>query len=227
MDSKKLNYFDIGHIYIIEDNFRGLIKIGCSANPKDRIKVILNSSAAKGRTFISHKIANRFYIEKMMHNHFSKNKVLSEWFKVDFETAKSKLLTILPQQITNVQIENCLKEKNLQLEKALKGIADKFDNHFKESAKNLEDYYFDAAGYLSDILVFIKNMHKMILTCRPSETELVKSEFLHSETINCMEKSISNISILYATYISDLNLMNQKQRTVFREKLKSNLDREN
>lgn len=74
-----------GSVYIVQKK-TGNIKIGVSKNPLERIEAIeTHMGEYLNRKFVSEK--NVFYkkIERKLHRHYKKHRILGEWFKIDFD----------------------------------------------------------------------------------------------------------------------------------------------
>lgn len=82
----------IGHVYVIEDAERGIVKIGKSTKPQDRINHIKSISCIKGREFISDKVDNALVYENKVHLHLKGNRVEGEWFDISFDDAVKTVL---------------------------------------------------------------------------------------------------------------------------------------
>jgi len=77
-----------GYVYIIEDNSRGLVKIGASINPKIRTKTICSThNINNSRLFISQQIKDYTTVEVRTHAHFINHRKYGEWFNVKFNDA--------------------------------------------------------------------------------------------------------------------------------------------
>lgn len=81
-----------GHVYVIEDAEKGIVKIGKSTNPQDRIKSIKSISCTKGREFISDKVDNALSYENKVHLHLKDSRVQGEWFSISFDDAVKVVL---------------------------------------------------------------------------------------------------------------------------------------
>lgn len=73
-------------IYIIK--FRdGIIKIGVSKNPQQRIKTIEKNSGRTARDkYITKPVNNSFKIENKLKNKFKSNNIKGEFYNLDFDT---------------------------------------------------------------------------------------------------------------------------------------------
>lgn len=77
-----------GYVYIIEDNSRGLVKIGASINPKVRAKTICSThNINNSKIFISPHIKDHTTAEIKIHAHFINYRKYGEWFSVGFNDA--------------------------------------------------------------------------------------------------------------------------------------------
>ena len=84
-----------GYVYILQKENK-LIKIGVSINPQKRINAIRTHSAENfENVFISKKTKEYKCLERKMHQVFKKERVMGEWFNVDFNLAKDFLESAL------------------------------------------------------------------------------------------------------------------------------------
>jgi len=85
-----------GAVYLIE-NSNGMVKIGKSFNPKERIKCIeTQGNITIKNPFITEKSEEYSKLETALHKHFKMNRVKGEWFFAPFEDIKKHLLEIFP-----------------------------------------------------------------------------------------------------------------------------------
>lgn len=79
----------IGYVYLISD--RNIVKIGKSQKPKMRIETILGAMKIKTpKIFISDAHTNYSVNEKLLHEHFSKERIKGEWFNLDIEKVSNE-----------------------------------------------------------------------------------------------------------------------------------------
>lgn len=80
-----------GYVYAIQKENK-LVKIGVSVNPEKRINTIRTHSAEVIlNIFISEKTNKYKEIERKIHQMFKKERVMGEWFNVDFQLAKQRI----------------------------------------------------------------------------------------------------------------------------------------
>lgn len=77
----------IGHIYIMECLETGLVKLGRSGRPENRIRGLRNSSGTTGREWVSTMLIDMVEAEKMMHKMFSGQRESGEYFRCSFDDA--------------------------------------------------------------------------------------------------------------------------------------------
>ena len=91
-----------GYVYILQKENK-LVKIGVSVNPEKRINAIRTHGAEKFiNVFISSKTESYKEIERQLHSFFKKERVMGEWFNVDFDVAKERIeifSNIIPKTI--------------------------------------------------------------------------------------------------------------------------------
>lgn len=109
-DLDKYTIKDTGHVYVVEDKEKGIVKIGKSANPKQRIRNIKRAACAQGREYISHKVLSMSSFENKAHKALAEHHIANEWFKVSFKKAVEVVNSLLPKEVTAEQIE-FLKQK--------------------------------------------------------------------------------------------------------------------
>lgn len=89
-----------GYVYALHDDEQGLVKIGCSINPKLRIKTLARDNNIKGEYnfFISNKVSDYLLQEKRCHALFEGSRVGGEWFSSSFREIVDgiKIITKLP-----------------------------------------------------------------------------------------------------------------------------------
>jgi hypothetical protein len=82
-----------GKVVYLAQRADGAIKIGISANPRDRMK---NLEKASGVPFVyiylSRPFGNPGRVEKVLHQRYSNSRMLGEWFKVNPTEAAGILL---------------------------------------------------------------------------------------------------------------------------------------
>lgn len=101
---------DVGHVYVVEDKEKGIVKIGRSANPKQRIRNIKRAACAQGREYVSHKVLGMSSFENKTHKALAEHHIANEWFKISFAKAVEVVNGLLPKEVTAEQIE-FLKQK--------------------------------------------------------------------------------------------------------------------
>lgn len=77
----------IGNIYIMECRETGLVKLGRSGRPTERLRGLRNSSGTTGRDWVSTMLVDMVEAEKMMHNRFSSQRESGEYFRCSFDDA--------------------------------------------------------------------------------------------------------------------------------------------
>ena len=78
-------------VYLFE-NVHNHVKIGVSSNPVKRARTLSNQSGYKIiRTFWTNPSPKFREIEKDLHKKFSIYRMKGEWFKIDFDKAKTTL----------------------------------------------------------------------------------------------------------------------------------------
>jgi DNA-binding transcriptional MerR regulator len=88
------NYYTDSYLYIIK-NIKGLIKIGVSISPTERIQKLSSSAGEKYTTikiylFNEEIDAKPYEVEKFLHSLFEKQRVFGEWFNLtNYQIAKA------------------------------------------------------------------------------------------------------------------------------------------
>ena len=76
-----------GHVYVIQYK-SGLVKIGKTINPKQRLDALKTMTASKiKRSFVSPFITKPTALESKTHKHFRANRMHGEFFKISFDEA--------------------------------------------------------------------------------------------------------------------------------------------
>ena len=144
----------VGYIYVIEDVQRGLVKIRKSVDPVARISNIVNiSGITKIKQFISHRIAGYSQVEHRMHVIFTDHRVRGEWFRCDFEEAKSALISILPAEITEEEVVETRKRDMERSASALETMREKFSGSSTDIRRTPMDW----------TLEFLSSAHQFVL----------------------------------------------------------------
>lgn len=108
------DYMKIGYVYLLEDLERGLVKIGKTRKPKQRLSTLRTSSGVKGgREFITDRINGYGSLEKRMHMHFKDQRTQGEWFNVSFNDALDILSASVPDAISDREYEDLKAECRL------------------------------------------------------------------------------------------------------------------
>lgn len=86
---------DIRYIYIMKNDL-GLYKIGVSTLPNRRRSEIERASGVRTRVIFSSIVKHALRYERMLHNHFRKNRTHGEWFSnLNVEMVENKLNEII------------------------------------------------------------------------------------------------------------------------------------
>lgn len=83
-------YMKRGFVYLISDVEKNLYKIGVTTGSiENRMKKLQTGNGTELLLVNYYECDYPFKVEKMLHNHFSNRKVLSEWFDLTDEEALS------------------------------------------------------------------------------------------------------------------------------------------
>lgn len=69
-------------VYLIGDN-EGRYKIGCTKNPKNRLKQLQTANAADLQIIHAVEVSNDFKVENVMHRKYAHKNISGEWFVLD------------------------------------------------------------------------------------------------------------------------------------------------
>lgn len=77
-----------GHVYVIQGDDGGPVKIGISSDPRKRLSAIQAASGRLlSRVWVSAEVLNPRSIEASMHGRFRASRSAGEWFDVEFDEA--------------------------------------------------------------------------------------------------------------------------------------------
>ncbi|WP_241640047.1 GIY-YIG nuclease family protein [Rosenbergiella epipactidis] len=113
----------VGHVYILEDVKRGMVKIGRSQNPIKRLDTIRTSAGIYGgREYVTHRVEDSSNLELSMHNIFSSCRLNGEWFEVNFDKVVSALELLTPKQLDDEKYEKARIIARNEAEKSAEGL---------------------------------------------------------------------------------------------------------
>lgn len=69
------------YLYLIHDTVQNTLKIGISANPKNRFRNI--QLATSNKLVMLYALKGKAHLERELHNEFAEIRLASEWFKYD------------------------------------------------------------------------------------------------------------------------------------------------
>lgn len=106
---KTVEMSKVGYVYLLEDVKRGMVKIGRSQNPTQRLDAIRTSAGILGgREYVTHRVQDSSSLEISMHNVFSEFRLNGEWFEVAFEKAVTALKYLTPNELGDDELEKAL-----------------------------------------------------------------------------------------------------------------------
>lgn len=188
-----------GFVYVIQ-NQNGLVKIGSSVTPKDRISVIENQG---GFRYVNKHLLGSIWgyeeIEKKLHVLFNNERVIGEWFAIDISTVINKIednIWVNNEILQYIKsIRKPLSTRKVSLEKKSNGYyAISFDGVKTRSLKTKSKQ--SAQEIYADMISLIKNGDKDLtvsgLYNRFVENHQNKKTFFAS-TVNDVISSVENI----------------------------------
>lgn len=100
-----------GYCYALLNKHNGLVKIGKSINPEERLRVLLSQGGiTQYMFFTSNKITSPLRLESIAHFHFRESRVIGEWFSASYDS-------IVDFIKSNENLENCEKSANKNFSK--------------------------------------------------------------------------------------------------------------
>lgn len=82
LSRKNVTSDEIGHVYVVEDIDRGMIKIGRTAGSNDRPRsVVVGAGVCNSSIWISPRVFDYQQLELTVHKRFAEVRVCGEWFK--------------------------------------------------------------------------------------------------------------------------------------------------
>ena len=128
-------------IYVIE-NDKGYVKIGCSKNTTERIKIIKRIGAQEIlNVYVTEPCSNPYFIENEMHKLYSNKRIQGEWFDVNFNECSKKLSDIFLKYAEFI-------EKDVKGTKLIDYIFGDNKNDQSEENEFLDDDWFKDFNYL-------------------------------------------------------------------------------
>jgi len=86
----------LNYVYVIENKFTRLCKIGKSKRPIERMEEICRMAGiVNPQTFISDAVVRHEVLETMAHRQFSNKRIVGEWFDVSFSDAVNYIERII------------------------------------------------------------------------------------------------------------------------------------
>lgn len=128
---------DVGYVYVVEDKEKGIVKIGRSANPKQRIRNIKRAACAQGREYISHRVLGASGFENKTHKALAKHHISNEWFKVSFQKAVKIVQQLMPKEVTEEQIKALKKKEKESDERACQFVTEAIIPNFLKKDEGL------------------------------------------------------------------------------------------
>lgn len=189
-----------GFIYIIQ-NQNGLVKIGSSIFPEQRITFLENQGGFKSvNNFISGPFWGHEEIEKSLHKLFDSGRIIGEWFAIPFDDIKSVLQD--DEWVSKKVAENLNKKsrpmniKKVSLFKRENGFyAVKFNN---KKTRSLKTKSKKEADQIYDELTKLLDTGKQDLTILELYNEYVlydkSRRMLTGPTLDNLKKSVEDIS---------------------------------
>lgn len=115
---------DVGYVYVVEDKEKGIVKIGRSANPRQRIRNIKRAACAQGREYVSRGVLDASGFENKAHKALAEHHIANEWFKVSFQEAVKIVQQLMPKEVTEEQINSLEAKEKERQERAFKFVKD-------------------------------------------------------------------------------------------------------
>lgn len=171
----------VGHVYVLHDQKRGIVKIGRSRTPSFRLASLRTISGLQdSEEFISPRVYDCVLLESEMHRIFEAHRIAGEWFRVDFLLVVNKLNEICPPEVSNFEYRQAKNFDQKKGDKILKGILShrsaipkaSFDDAFISSLSKLEEIYafensmLHAYGALSDFIADYSEPHESMVQAR-------------------------------------------------------------
>lgn len=129
---KTIDMSKVGYVYLLEDVKRGMVKIGRSQNPTQRLDTIRTSAGILGgREYVTHRVQDSSSLEISMHNVFSEYRFNGEWFEVDFEKAVTELQSLTPEELGVEEFEKARAIARKNADKSAEALMQSF--HQQES----------------------------------------------------------------------------------------------
>ena len=187
----------IGYLYAIEGS-EG-VKIGCSIHPEKRVKQLMSISGSSGRTYISRKVVDMFSYEKSLHNNFAEQRLVGEWFNIDFQVAVNAV-TAICSSTTDDHVHNAeVKERAdyARLSQAYKQTIDDLVSDKKNKVKNLESFnkLMEGTVYLAELIEDKSFIDKLSGIEHGNITELlIVRSIIQSEVISELTEALEYYS---------------------------------
>jgi phage regulator Rha-like protein len=132
-----------GHVYVIESRDSGIVKIGKSINPKERISTITNMAGGAGQFYFSPLVRNHSAIESALHKHFCELRTKGEWFAIPYIYAKEIVDLVCSDFLADEDyVINIRSAKTKNADRVFNGMQDFWRKKMESTPPSSNEYKF-------------------------------------------------------------------------------------